>query len=452
MASGLCRVTVHTDHGEGAEAVDLALPTRRELGELLPSIVDLTGCREARFDDRWVLSRPDGTVLDESITLQENGVRDGDVLLLTAEAVAMTVQQHDSWHSVADAIPVTDRGWLRRAGAGACLWSAGVGAVALGWPAGAPPGSRAVVASAVTLLATVASVVASRVDPDPLPTVTLGLTATVFAAVAGFLMVPNGPAPPNFVLAAAVCAATATVVLHVTGQGTTEFIAVIAFMGTMAVVAVAAVFWPASLAAAGAALTAVSLALSGVAARLSIALAGLAPRMPTPQMLTDDGSLDDDAVDDVRAGRAHCTLTGLLVGFSAATAAGVVAVAADRHEPAISAILFAVAMSAVLLLRARQQLGAVRPTALVASGLVCATAVLAQAVLSAPRHAGSLSLAAVVLGGGALYLARADLDSRLSPVARRAVDVVEYVALAAVVPLACWVAGVFGLVRGLSLP
>jgi hypothetical protein len=39
-----------------------------------------------------------------------------------------------------------------------------------------------------------------------------------------------------------------------------------------------------------------------------------------------------------------------------------------------------------------------------------------------------------------------------NPLARRAIDIAEYLALAAVVPLACWVAGLYGLIRGLSLP
>ena len=34
------------------------------------------------FTERLRLSRLDGSVLDESLTLHENGVRDGDVLLL----------------------------------------------------------------------------------------------------------------------------------------------------------------------------------------------------------------------------------------------------------------------------------------------------------------------------------------------------------------------------------
>jgi hypothetical protein len=39
-----------------------------------------------------------------------------------------------------------------------------------------------------------------------------------------------------------------------------------------------------------------------------------------------------------------------------------------------------------------------------------------------------------------------------NPLAHRAVEVLEYLALAAVVPLACWVSGLFASVRGLSLP
>ena len=39
-----------------------------------------------------------------------------------------------------------------------------------------------------------------------------------------------------------------------------------------------------------------------------------------------------------------------------------------------------------------------------------------------------------------------------NPVVRHAVQLLEYVALAAVVPLAVWVTGVYGVVRDLSLP
>jgi hypothetical protein len=39
----------------------------------------------------------------------------------------------------------------------------------------------------------------------------------------------------------------------------------------------------------------------------------------------------------------------------------------------------------------------------------------------------------------------------MSPFARRGIEVVDYVSLVAVLPLACWISDLFGIVRGLSL-
>ena len=84
--------------------------------------------------------------------------------------------------------------------------------------------------------------------------------------------------------------------------------------------------------------------------------------------------------------------------------------------------------------------------------MVSASAAFVLAVLSLPRHAHWVCLIAVVLAVGSVCLTVADLGTRLSPVARRSLELLDYVALAAVVPLACWVGDVFGIVRGLSLP
>jgi hypothetical protein len=46
----------------------------------------------------------------------------------------------------------------------------------------------------------------------------------------------------------------------------------------------------------------------------------------------------------------------------------------------------------------------------------------------------------------------AGFGATVNPLVRRTVEVSEYLALAAVVPLACWVGGLYGLIRGVSLP
>ena len=84
--------------------------------------------------------------------------------------------------------------------------------------------------------------------------------------------------------------------------------------------------------------------------------------------------------------------------------------------------------------------------------MVSASAAFMLAVHSIPQYAHWASLIAVVLGVGALCLTIADFATRLSPTARRSLELLDYLALASVVPLACWVGDVYGIVRGLSLP
>ena len=454
----LCRLTVRAHRLGLTAAVDVALPARLELGEMLPAVVDLVGERPevTRRDpaERWRLSRLDGSVLDESMSLREHRIRDGDVLLLTTEAPVPERSFDDLSDYVVDASASVDGhgGCLHRTGAFSCLWSAGFGAATLAWPGHATSGSRAVVAAIVAVAATAAAVVANRIDAQPLPSLTLGLVAAVFGALAGFLMVPGGPAPPNFFLAAAICSTVSTVLLHVTSRGTTLFITITTFSTMAALAAAIVAIWPAPTRAVGAVLAAASLAMLSAAAKLSILLTGLSPRMPSATDTSNDDEIVPAVVGAFRAQRAHQTLTGLLAGFSLSAASGAVLVAADQHsQNAWRYVVFTGVVSVVLILRASHQRGAVRSITILLAGLVSTTAAFTLVAFSAPQHAVAICLVAVALGAGALCSTRTDLGSRFSPLARRGVEVVDYVAIAAVVPLACWVAGAFDFVRGLSL-
>lgn len=443
----LCRVTVQTL--SPSVTVDLVLPSRRELGELIPRVVDLAGERPETVQ-RWTLSRLDGSTLDESMTLHENGVRDGDVLWLGAGTRLPEPYFSDPSHFVAQACD-RDCGW-RRLGAITCMWSAAVGATALIWPGHSAASPRAVIAVIVAVATAVGAIVANRLDAEPLPTLTLGAMTVVFGAIAGYLAVPGGPAPPNFFLAAAVCSTSATVLLHATSRGTTLFVTIAAFSAVSAMVAAVVALWPVPIATVGAVLAAASLTMLGVAAKLTIVLTGLSPRMPGPS----DPMTGDQAVRATigvsRAQLGHRTLTGLLTGFSLTAALGAVLVAAGGHdENAIPCAAFTVAVSTVLVLRGRQQHGVIRSTAVFVAGLVSTAATFTLIAMSVPRHAPWLCLVVVVLGAGALLLTGTDVGSRMSPFARRGIEVVDYVSLVAVLPLACWISDLFGIVRGLSL-
>jgi type VII secretion integral membrane protein EccD len=192
--------------------------------------------------------------------------------------------------------------------------------------------------------------------------------------------------------------------------------------------------------------------MTNAAAKLSIVLTGLSPRMPSSVDATADEIPLPAAVGTLRAARGHQTLTGLLAAFSLSAALGVALVAADQHNHVTwSSIAFTGAVSVALVLRAVQQRGSVRSATILTAGFVSTTAGFTLLTLSAPRQAPWLGLFAMIVGASTLCLTLADVGERLSPFVRRGIEVVDYLALAAVVPLACWVGGLFGFVRGLSL-
>jgi len=458
MVLDLCRVTVRTCGFGTSTAVDLTLPTSPELGEILSAIVDLVGVGHETADgvpERLRLARVDGSALDESVSLLENGIRDGDVLLLAAEPIPRPEQHsEDPGQHAVEMSDSADRGtaWAHRMGSVACWWSTGIGATTLAWPGPSAPGTRAVVAAILAVAATVAAILINHLGAQPLPTLTLGMTAAVFGAIAGFLAVPGGPGPPNYFLAAAICSTVAAVLMHVTSCGTTLFTAIAAFSAVAAVAAAVAAVWPAPTAAVGAALAAASLAMINAAAKLSIVLTGLSPRMPSSVDTTADEDPLPAGVGALRVARGHQTLTGLLAGFSLSAALGVALVVADRRNHATwSGIAFTGAVSAALILRAVQQRGSIRSTTTLTGGFVTITAGFTHLTLTSPGRTAWIGLIAMILGAGALCLTLADVGERLSPFVRRGIELVDYLALAAVVPLACWVGGLFGFVRGLSL-
>lgn len=96
---GLRRVSVHA----GSAVVDVALPSAMPIAALVPPIVDILtaqGINELP-GRRDRLAVPGAAALDPSKTLLQNGVRDGDVLVLTtSEPPPPMVRYHD----VADAV------------------------------------------------------------------------------------------------------------------------------------------------------------------------------------------------------------------------------------------------------------------------------------------------------------------------------------------------------------
>jgi type VII secretion integral membrane protein EccD len=442
MSDSLCRLTVvcGTDR-----AVDVALPRRLPIGRLLPSLLDIV-----RQDNDlpetpcgWRLAWLGGHCLDEEISLSDNGVRDGDMVVLTMHHTPAPQRfTLDPAHAVAD---------LRRSSVPSALsalcgiYVAAVVAIGL---ATRVTLDRAAAAAVVCTAAAVGAVIARRRHADPSVCVPLSIAATAFAVTAGYLAIPAGQPAAHILSACTAGFCVATVLHHLLDCGTVCLTALSAVLLAVAIVAFVAVMWEVRPQAGGAVLATLGFAILAVAPRIAIAVSGIGPMIPAADAPSDEIPPDESPpVDTDAALRAHLVLSGLVIGSSAACALGVVTVGVwtilGGGSPQGPAALSAVT-AAALALRARIHLSSDHRVALIAAGLVCGTMFFALGLSALPQQGAWLSVLAAAAGVAAVA------PIELSPFVHRLVEAVDRVVVAAVVPVACWVGGVYGLVREIS--
>jgi type VII secretion integral membrane protein EccD len=460
----LRRVSVHAD----AVGVDLALPAAVPVAALIPAIVDILaaddGGRAVASADlvatAYQLSPLGAPALDASTTLAQNGIRDGTILVLTRSATELPAPCFDdAAEAVSATLDMVTRPWTRRSarltGAVSASWLAGTGVLVLVGsslvttdfrPSGATLGIAAM-ASCVALLAAVS---AQRVYRDPAAALTFGLLAVGFSAAAGFVSVPGGPGAPNVLLAAMAAAVTSVVTIRVTGGGAVTLTAVACLAAVIAVTALASVVTAAPLPTISSISAIVSLALLEASARVSIMLTGLSRRLPATLDAEESMPSPDWLAD--KAIRADNWRTSLIAAFSTWAAVGAIIVGVHgMTTTGFDGVVFATLIGAALLLRARAQLDLRRTLVLIASSVATISTTLIVATAASPRHAVWISAAAAMLAGAVLALGFTTPTITFSPVARRGVALLEYSLLAALVPLACWICGLYSTARRLNL-
>lgn len=451
--TGLCRVRVHW----GTAVADLALPAGVPVAVLIPSLIDALGVRHADQEAvRYQVSIPGASALDPSTTLAQNRIGDGAVLVLSTPSVPLPAPRYaDVAREVAAALegPARLRGGAatrrvtRLCGATAAVVLTAVGGLALvrntfsdDHPrdvgmTGAALGSAALVALGL-------AAVAHRAYRDPIAGLALSVIATGFAAVAGFVMVPGGPSVSNVLLAAAAAAVTAVLAMRLSGCGV-ALTAAACFAAAVAAAALVGAITAAPVHVVASASAVLSLGLLGAAPRMSIALAGLSPRFATTDFADPEPSGSRVPAQAIRADR---WLVSLRAGLS--SSAGVAAaLTVLAGAPRLSCMAFGTVTAALFLLRCRSGAGAGLLSFATGGTLIAATTF--GVTVLRMQMPGPLLAAATALAAAAMYLGFAATSS--SPVALRCVEVLEWLAWSALVPLACWISGLYGAVRGLNL-
>lgn len=416
------RIRIQADRGGDPVAVDLALPSATPVGELLPAIVALVEAPTApdAVVRGWRLDRITGGPLSESLSLRDNAIHDGDLLILAPEhAPPLGLMRLEPCREVAAtrlASPVTGAPLPGMAG----ILAAVLAAVVLAWSGVAGHSAANLIVAAIGACAAAAAAFTTGHPTVP------GVAAVALAAATGFLAVPSGPAAPNVFLAAAAAFAATLVVQRLSelpspAWSATASLAVLVALGTVVAMPVAMV---------GAVLSTASLGLLTLAPRIAVLAAGLGPDHWTDEMAE-------------RAAVGHATLTGLAAGCATGAASGatLVAVAGLRSGAAPGgAVVFSALVGLVLLLRARTYVEPFRQILLATAGLVSGTSSLVAAVATYPDHVawvGGVLIAIALVAGR---------RPQLGTAASRLADRLEYAALAAVIPVALWVGGVYTLV------
>jgi len=161
----------------------------------------------------------------------------------------------------------------------------------------------------------------------------------------------------------------------------------------------------------------------------------------------------DQAVDDTlhqRAALAHELLTRLIITTAGTASAGVVFIVATG-TPGIASESLLAASAAVLLLHRRAHSDSWCIAALLIAGGIAVTALVGLLVIEHLRWAPWIIGGFAIVTSTPLWLTA---KTPLGPtsVRRNVAEIVEFAAAATVVPLACWAAGWFSAVRGLSFP
>ncbi|PWK49610.1 type VII secretion integral membrane protein EccD [Actinoplanes xinjiangensis] len=441
--------------------LDLALPDNMLVAELLPHLLrhaeGALGEPSERYGG-WVLRRATGTTLEPGRNLASQGVRDGELLHLDPA--------REDWPELAydDVVEVIASG-SRRAGrtwspaatrhcglavtAGALLLGlAGLAATGPGWVL---PG---VIALVVSLACAVLGILLSRAFKDASAGGVVAASGLPYAFFGGaWLLTEPGGGFLDVGAAGLVLGSSALLVISVLGH---------------AGVAGPTRFFVAGMAAALTGLLAATLALAGVSADGAAAVAlttviGLLPaypvlaggigRLPFPDLPNRAEEILQDQQMPRRADvfaavvRASEVLTGFILSAAVCSIAAMTWLALSG--PGTAAVLLMIAAIVALLLRARLLPTPQQRVPLLTAGLLGLAGLGVGPVVTGAVSGVVLVVLAAVVTAVALPSALIYSRKAPSPYLGRAGDILDIIAIMALIPLACAVAGVFDGIRGL---
>lgn len=463
--------------------IDVGLPAHVSIAQYIPDVIDIANeqitaneaiVEFAAADGQWTLAPLGGEPIAPHLSLGEAGVYDGDLLMICAAGQPVSPLLFDD----------VDDTQSPEAGAGAVrswftdnanvLAGFGVTAAAAVTLAGvlAHWAAQPAVPAAVLALGAMGVLLACLVAHRPAATgtsawITAVSTPLVFAG--SLYLVPDGSGATSLPMSFALTAFGALLVLLVSGSGSAVYTAIIAACTFGGVSSTAMLLWQPPIRTVGALLATAAVIVVYLAPRVTIGLSKLPiPRVPTAGEPLDDietqGGTTVEGVNAIgkqiipteedlisRVRRANQHLTGILVAAALAALVGCYLAVDVSNGFYWQGTVFAMMVATVLCLRGRGHHDLVQSATLIGSGLTIAVAVVLKTAVNVE---GWEARAVVVLLALMVLILACGLVAPLrefSPVMRRQVEILEYIAVGSLFPLCFWIIRVYAFFREMSL-
>ena len=472
----------------GGLLLDIGLPTHVSIGAIITDVVDLANdqvpvvsdLEDLQFDNpegKWTFARLGGNAIDPSRSLAEAGIYDGDVLVVQQVGVPAAPLLFDDVQA-ARAETDSRKVWLaenaRLAGwFGLSLLFGALVAVLLPLQAAVPLVPAVPIAAIAALgcgvaCAAVACVLPYRSGPSRRSSWLAGAAMPLIFAGSLFV-VPGAHGVKALPMAFGLTALVALLILLISGRGRSLYTAVIAVAVLCTPAAVAELVLDPAPRAIGAILATVAVVVVYMAPRATIMLSKLpVPRVPTAGEPLDDietqGGTTVEGVNAIgkqvipteegmaeRVRRANEYLTGIIAAAGIAAAVGCYLAVDVSNGFFWQGTAFSIAVATVLCLRGRSHHDLVQSATLIGSGLLIVLAMIAKTAVNLDGWQVNSALMLVTLL--VLVVCTGLIAPRLefSPVMRRRVELLEYLAIGLVFPLACWIIRLYAFFRELRI-
>ncbi|ALU93640.1 type VII secretion integral membrane protein EccD [Streptomyces globisporus] len=457
----LCRLTVRAP----AKSIDLAVPADVPVADLLPAVLGYAGdnLEEAGIDHGgWVLQRLGGEPLDEELTLDSYGLRDGDTLYLRPRAEALPEVHLDD---LVDGIATTMRdhpfGWTPKVSRwvllGIVVAILAGGVLVIAWPGGSSL-SRSVFATAAGLLLLAGAGAASRAVGDAGAGAALGFMVGPYLALAGWLLPGGELGGPHayetlgarLLAASAAMAGGAVLALAVVAAFAALFLSVAVVSLFAAIAAVLLLTTDLAPVHAAGILAVLAVILGAFVPSLAFRMSGMRmPPLPTNAQQLQEG-IEPHAASAVsaRAILADGWMTSL---YGAVGLVGAACVAVLARERELAEIIMTVALCLLLVLHARGLGNIWQRMSLVVPGVFGLLLLVLVAAPAASPGSRLVTAAGLLAAAAAVAIAAWTVPGRrLVPYWGRAGEVLHSALAIAVLPLALWVLGVYGALRAIN--